>query len=106
MTLSPINVRGEGETPTLVVRQGTSRIAFRLELAGNAPPAAPRAVVRTVTATEVWRGAATSSSPRSVTIEVPAAAVATDDYVITLYDVSPDGAETERHRYFVRIRTR
>src|SRR5262249_38741443 len=65
-------------------------------------------VIRTVDGREAWQGPAAAASPAAASaltaVEVPAAALARDDYVVTLFEPDGRGGERERYRYVLRIR--
>jgi hypothetical protein len=108
VSLSPAGTRGASTTPDVIVPHGTDVLDLRLAAEpGDAPVEHGRAVVRTVSGDEVWSGPATSPSDRSAgmaaSIALPALRLGPDDYVITLFAVSPQGAEREASRYFLRI---
>lgn len=109
MSLSPVTVRGAGDTPELVIPAGTDVVDLRLE--GETPGqaiATGRAVIRTVSGRDVWRGSIASAGTLAPGIvahaEVPASKLAPDDYVVTLFESRPATAEIERGRYFLRVR--
>lgn len=105
--LSPVAVRAVGDAPTLVIPGGTDIVA--LDLQGQLPAEAGtlRGVVRTVSGDEVaQRVAATSAAlPPGVVarLEIPAALLPPEDYVIILR-AGEVGGEREMERYFLRIR--
>jgi hypothetical protein len=109
VSLAPILVRGAGEPASLAIASGTDIV--RLELQGEAggPSSRPaRAIVTTVSGDDVWRGPAVppgaSSAAAIARVDVPAARLRADDYVVTLFAASADGRETELYRYFLRVR--
>jgi hypothetical protein len=109
--VSPVTVRGAAETPALVVPAGTDNIRLQFEGEVNAQPVARgRAVIRAVGGDEIWQGplADLSSRPSGViaVTDVPAPRLKPDDYTITLFETTASGSETERARYFLRVRTR
>jgi hypothetical protein len=67
-------------------------------------------VIRTMDGTELWQGAvgASATLPAGViaVASVPAARLRADDYTITLFETGASGVETERSRYFLRVRER
>jgi hypothetical protein len=108
VSLLPVGTRSAGTRPDVIVPVGTDLVVLRLAAdPGDAPFANGRAVVRTVSGDEVWSGPATSASDRAsgiaASIAVPAPRLGPDDYVITLFAVSPQGADREASRYFLRI---
>jgi hypothetical protein len=108
LSLSPISVRAAGDTATLTIPAGTDIVALRLE--GDAPDRSlkARAVVRTVGGSEQWRGPATSDRDSQTTarIEIPAERLPADDYIVELFGTDRAGRESERYRYFFRVRAR
>lgn len=109
VSISPINVRGAGSSSRLMIPSGTDVVRLRLE--GDAQHArveGARARVRTVNGGEVWRGPA--EAPNDVPagtiaqIDVPAARLPVDDYVIELVGINASGREYERSRYFLSVR--
>jgi hypothetical protein len=111
LSISPVTVRSADETPSLVIPPGTDTVALTLEgeTAGTRLDRA-RAVVRTVAGEEVWQGPAVIASDRSsavvARVDVPAARLRVDDYVVTLSGADPVGVDRERYRYFLRVRAR
>jgi hypothetical protein len=108
--VSPATVRGTQDTPALVVPSGTVLVDLQLEGESAAPPVARgRVLIRTVAGDELWQGsivAAANRPPGVVAVaEVPAARLRADDYTITLFEIDASGAESERYRYFLRVRT-
>lgn len=111
MALSPAAVRSVGDTATLVIPAGTDVIDLRLEgEPGDRPLARGRVAIRKVSGDDIWQGptAAPVSLPAGVIAqaEVPASRLQPDDYVVALYETGLTGAESERHRYFLRVRAR
>jgi hypothetical protein len=110
LTLSPVAVRGAADAPTAVVPAGTEIVAIRLERDADGPQlAASRAVIRTVTGGQVWAGPVTidQSAPGAASrIDVPAASLPVDDYLVTLFGTDARGAEREWTQYFLRVRAR
>jgi anti-sigma-K factor RskA len=109
LSLSPIHVRGADEPARLTIPKGTDIV--RLDLQGE--PGQPRlergrAIVRTVAGHEVWRGRATgvAVAQRSalVRIDIPAARLRPNDYIVELLDADVSVREAERYRYFFRVR--
>jgi hypothetical protein len=108
LSISPINVRGSGESAGISIPRGTS--AVRLLLQGE--PAEPalargRVIIRTVPGREVWRGATASRSiPASAlaSVDVPAGQLPPDDYIVELLAPDANGRDVERYRYFFRVR--
>ncbi len=111
ITVSPLGVRGATGDDAVVVPPGTDVLIVDLEREiDGGVLAATRASIRAVGGDEVWGGAVTGgadlSPGTSARIEVPAARLAADDYVLTLYGRDPRGVEREWARYVLRIRTR
>jgi hypothetical protein len=108
--VSPTTVRGAQDTHALVVPPGTAVVDLQLEGEGSAPPVPRgRVLIRTVAGDERWQGPVVSSASRPPGVvavaEVPAARLRADDYTITLFEIDASGAESERYRYFLRVRT-
>ena len=104
LSLSPIHVRGADEPARLTIATGTDVVRLHLQgQAGDQRLERGRAIVRTVAGQEVWRGRATGlvgSQPSVLArIDIPAARLRPDDYIVELLD-----GEAERYRYFVRVR--
>jgi hypothetical protein len=111
LSLSPVSVRSATDSPSLVIPPGTDVVALQLESDPNGPKIADaRAVIRTVAGAEVWRGPATTAAdlPPGIVarVDVPAARLSVDDYVVVLAGTDPAGREQERDRYFLRVRSR
>jgi hypothetical protein len=108
--VSPTTVRGAQDTHALVVPPGTAVVDLQLEGEGAAPPVPRgRVLIRTVAGDERWQGPVVPSASRPPGVvavaEVPAARLRADDYTITLFEIDASGAEYERYRYFLRVRT-
>jgi hypothetical protein len=111
ISISPTTVRSAGGNTSVVIPAGTDIVRLHLEgEAGTTRIEAARARVRTVSGTQVWRGSAglpDAAPPGAIAqIDVPAAQLPPDDYVIELFDVDTAGAERERARYFFPVRAR
>jgi hypothetical protein len=108
LSISPINVRGSGESASIALPHGTR--AVRLLLRGeSAEPALARArvILRTVPGREVWRGATSALSMAAsavASVDVPAAQLPPDDYIVELLAPDASGRDVERYRYFFRVR--
>jgi hypothetical protein len=109
--LAPVTVRSASETdnPALVVPPATGVVDLQLQGDGSTPPVARgRALLRTVAGADVWQGPVeVSTRPRAdaiATVEIPAALLRPDDYTVTLLEISTSGVESERLRYFLRVR--
>lgn len=110
LTLSPVTVRGGDETPSIAIPSGTDTLVIRFESEMDGRKlVARRASVRTVSGDELWQGPVTPDAgppPGTVArIDVPAATLPADDYLVTLYGTDPSGVEREWARYFLRLRT-
>lgn len=111
LALSPVAVRGASESPAAAIPANAEVVAINLESDGdNRNLTARRASIRTVGGRDVWQGAVASTSglpPGAVArVEVPAATLAPDDYVITLFGADRAGREVEWTQYFLRVRGR
>jgi hypothetical protein len=108
--ISPLAVRSAGDSPRLVIPAGIDIVRLQLEGgAGDRRPAGARARVRTVAGQEVWVGPAapTDATPGVIAqIEVPAARLTPNDYLVGLFDVDATGVERERSSYFLPVRAR
>jgi hypothetical protein len=108
-SLPPISTRSADQAPQLVIPQGTDAVRLQLEGTGRpAPLNQTRAEIRKVTGEEVWSGPAISSTDTSsgtlARIDVPAARLRADDYIVTLFETPAAAGERERNRYFLRVR--
>jgi hypothetical protein len=109
LSISPILVRSADEPARLTIRPGTDVVRLLLQ-AGPADGGLfrGRAIVRTVAGREVWRGPAAEASgpsPRELArVDIPAASLAPDDYIVQLFGSAGEGVEVERHRYFFSVR--
>ncbi len=108
LALSPLNPRGSGATPALILPPGIATLRLDLEAVGTGPGVPrPLAVVQTVDGAEVWRGEGQESDGRQGwTVAVPAPRLMPDDYVLVLLDPGRPEADRELFRYFFRIRAR
>ena len=111
MTLSPVAVRSSTDAPAVVVPTGTDVVALHLEGdPGSQRLTTGRGVIRTVDGEEVWQGTVASAGELPVGIvarvDVPAATLAVNDYVLTLFEMDAAGVDRERQRYFLRVRAR
>jgi hypothetical protein len=109
VSIPPITTRSAQDNRPVVIPVGTDFVAVQLE--GGADRkflGRARASIRTVAGDEVWQGSAavTQVSPAGVVarIDIPAARLHPDDYLIALYETDATGKETERYRYFMRVR--
>ena len=108
LALSPFTVRGADETPILRIPDGAELVVLHLEGDAAAPAiVGGRAVVRTVSGKEIWRGAAAADrNAQSATVarvEIPAATLTPDDYTVALFETDRNGRAAERYRYFLRV---
>jgi hypothetical protein len=110
LLLSPVAVRGASDSAAAAIPDGTDIVAITLESDGEARKLAPRrASIHAVGGRDVWQGAASTTGlgPGAIArLEVPASALAADDYVITLFGADRAGRESERAQYFLRVRGR
>jgi hypothetical protein len=109
LALSPVAVRSMSESVTLVIPANTDIVAITLEGEPARPPFGDgRATIRTVGSDEVWQGPAIVGPdlpPAAIArIDVPAAALRPDDYVVTLFKGGTQDAGEEWSRYFLRVR--
>jgi hypothetical protein len=109
VSISPVTVRSATETPSVILPVGTEVLVLQLEGDGT-PLVSGRGSVRTVNGDDIWQGPTTSAQdlPSGVIarLDVPAARVPVDDYVVTLFGNDAKSAEQERARYFLRVRAR
>lgn len=107
LSLSPVAVRGAGDPATLIVSESAELVRLQLEGEDNERLGRDgRVLVRTVAGREVWRGAAAPADGPGLAFavaEVPADRLLPEDYIVELRDHGPAG-DTERHRYFLRVR--
>jgi hypothetical protein len=111
VSLSPIAVRSASEGQSFIIPAGTDVVALQLEGAVDSAQAAnSRAVIQTVGGGEIWAGPVSSAAtlPPGVIarFEVPAARLSIDDYIVVLFGTDAGGAERERNRYVLRLRSR
>jgi hypothetical protein len=109
LTLAPAGVRSATDDPSVVIPVATEVVAIRLERdAGGRTLTPARASIRSVGGGEIWQGVVTVESdpqPGIVgRVEVPAAALPPDDYLLTLYGTNEAGVEQEWAQYFMRVR--
>jgi hypothetical protein len=110
ISISPILVRGADKASTLAIAPGTDvvRLLLREGERGERPLGQGRAIVHTVGGREVWQGPADSSAglPRGelARVEIPAALLRPNDYIVELLGTDARGAAVERYRYFLRVR--
>jgi hypothetical protein len=108
LALSPFTVRGADETSVLRIPEGTELVVLHLEGDAAAPViVGGRAVARTVSGKEIWRGSAAAArnaqSGTVARVEIPAATLRPDDYTIALFETDRNGRAVERYRYFLRV---
>jgi hypothetical protein len=109
LSISPILSRGDDEPASITIARGTDTV--RLILLGEPEQGRRRgkAIVRTVAGREVWRGwtVTTAASPTGelARIDIPAALVPPDDYIVQLLAIDSTGAGHERYRYFFSVRS-
>ena len=101
VSISPVTVRSAAGAPAVIVPAGTDIVALSLEGEPDGRNGAGgRGSIRTVSGDEIWQGPATVTGdlPAGVLarIDVPAARLPADDYVVTLFET----------RYFLRVRAR
>jgi hypothetical protein len=108
-SLPPISTRSADEAPRLVIPHGTDVVSLQLEGTGRPVPLnQTRAEIRRVTGEEAWSGPAISStdipSGTLARIDVPAARLPADDYIVTLFETPASASDRELNRYFLRVR--
>jgi hypothetical protein len=101
VSISPVTVRSAAGAPAVIVPAGTDIVALSLEGEPDGRTGAGgRGSIRTVSGDEIWQGPATVTGdlPAGVIarLDVPAARLPADDYVVTLFGT----------RYFLRVRAR
>jgi hypothetical protein len=101
VSISPVTVRSAAGAPAVIVPAGTDIVALSLEGEPDGRTGAGgRGSIRTVSGDEIWQGPATvrGDLPAGVIarLDVPAARLPPDDYVVTLFGT----------RYFLRVRAR
>jgi hypothetical protein len=111
VTLSPVAVRSSSEAPPVIPPSGTDILALHLEGdPGSQRLTRGRAVIQTVDGGNVWEGAIGSAAelPAGIVarVDVPAATLPVNDYVLTLFEMDAAGVDQERQRYFLRVRPR
>jgi hypothetical protein len=109
VSIPPVNTRSTQETRPIVIPVATDFVAAQLEGEADRKLRSPaRASVRTVAGDEIWQGPALIDQTRPVgvvaRIDIPAARLRPDDYLITLYETDAAGTDRERYRYFMRVR--
>ena len=107
LSISPILVRGADEPPTVTIEAGTETVRLLLDgTVGEPLLRRGRAIVRTVQGREVWRGPTQAARPALARVDIPAALLHRDDYLVDLRGMDAAGVDVERHQYFFRVRTR
>lgn len=111
LTVSPVTVRSGSDSPIVVIPAGTDLVALRLETDGEPRSFTPRrAVVRLVSGGDIWQGPVAADADRSpgvvARVDVPAANLPADDYLLTLYGTDSTLKEVEWTQYFLRVRSR
>lgn len=111
ISLSPAGVRSAEDSPAVTIPPGTDHVVIHLESDGSPHPFTEgRAVVRTVAGSDIWNGPATADAsarpPAFARIELPAARLTPDDYIVTLFETPAGAGEVESFRFFLRIRAR
>lgn len=106
VTLSPIQLRSDAGQTSVTVPANTDRIALRFE--GDRGDAREVALdIRTVEGKRVWTGGVRIERPTpagvAATVSVPAKSLPPDDYIATLFAVTPGSERTELNRYVFRI---
>lgn len=108
-SISPVTVRSAAERPSVMIPAGTDVLALNLEGgADGRTRVRGRATIRSVSGDAIWQGPAVAGDdlPPGVVarLDVPAALLPVDDYVVTLFGTDAAGAEQEWSRYFLRVR--
>ena len=98
--VSPINVRSDTPSPTLVVPASTDVVVLELQQEGARPPETDRTVTfRSVDGHDAWTAAAVTTGLRAgvlARVEVPAGRLTPDDYFV----------EIAGYRYVLRVRAK
>jgi hypothetical protein len=109
LSISPILARGTDEPATIAIARGTDTV--RLLLLGELDDRGlgrGRAIIRTVAGREVWQGSTVRSAAPAggepARVDVPAALLPPDDYIVQLLGTDSRGTEVERYRYFFSVR--
>lgn len=108
LTLMPVAVRSASESTVATIPAGTDVLSLRLEQdVDTRRLVASTVVIRTIGGAEVWRGEAKDARGATATsiadVEVPATALPTDDYLLTLFGRDTSGREQDWMQYFLRI---
>ena len=89
--------------PRLVIPNGTDVVTLQLEGTSDRAGLDPmRVEIRTVNGQAVWKGSAAGAvAPRSgilARVDVPAATLPADDYIVVLFEIGSGGSEREREQ--------
>jgi hypothetical protein len=100
-------VRDEKEPTTLRVPNGETIVQLTLELE-ESQPGPYRAILQTLDGMQVWSqqriNTVTSASPESVVLRVPATALRSGDYRLTLFRQDASGVWVPSGDYAFRVR--
>lgn len=109
LAISPILVRGADEPATIAIARGTDVV--RLVLLGEPgehDAGGRRVIVRTMAGRQIWRGrtrrAASTAGREPARVDIPAALLLPDDYIVIVLGTDSGGTEHERYRYFFSVR--
>jgi hypothetical protein len=104
--LKPGLLRARSSTNRLVIPRGTSQLELQIETERKVKGAF-RAVIRSPEDVETWRGefgsAAVKGSGGVVVVKLPASAVDSDDYILTISALGPRGELTTAGEYFFHV---
>ncbi|HEX2341903.1 MAG TPA: zf-HC2 domain-containing protein [Vicinamibacterales bacterium] len=107
LSISPILVRGVDQPASLAIPAGTDIVTLRLQgQPVDRQGRRGRAIVRTVVGREIWQGPTTIGSQRQelARVDIPAARLGPDDYIVELVGIEATGREVELYRYYFRVR--
>lgn len=111
--LAPVAVRGAGEAdnPPLIVPPSARLVELHLQGDGTTPAVTRgRVLLRTVAGADVWQGPIVASAEKSsdtiAMVDLPATVLRPDDYAVVLFEIGASGGESERARYFLRVRAK
>jgi hypothetical protein len=107
LSIAPILVRGVDQPANLVIPAGTDIVTLRLQGQPiERQVRRGRAIVRTVVGREIWQGPTTIGSQRQelARVDIPAARLRPDDYIVELVGLETTGRELELYRYYFRVR--
>jgi cell division protein FtsB len=100
-------VRDIRETQTLGLPRGVKEVRLTLQIR-EGPDGPYRAILRTVDGAKIWSAgslkARGEASRKSVVVSLPATALASDDYILTLSRVSAGGEMQDVADYYVRVK--